>query len=712
MKKGKFNLLTSENAWRVLGVFLVLTLIFAGIAGLTITRGNKIIVKTITLDVRGAALNFEQYEPRNVDSEDKLPAIILFHGGSESLAASNMVAWELAKRGFVVLNASMYGCGLSEQPAITEDGYREENYFRGGSQGMYDIFEYCKNVKFIDNTRIGMWAHSAGSLGSAAVVNLSGAYLTLNDRMFNVLHDRFGMEFTAEQIGEGNPDEIAKSKLSSEDLAVYNALKEQEAKVVSEYPTGARLSPGGNFNKKVKVAGVEVIRDPQVNCMSGVGVHEDAGYMDSGSTPRYTATFHTDNAIRNGWYYEPDISVDPEGKAEYIGQIFEVNIANSPLLAKAISEDRARLFYSPETMHNGNLWDTAAVTKTCEFFTQVMNWNNGPIGAPESQPYDTSKCGGSYWTLLFTTLATCTMIVSLMALAAILFNSKFFGTAKFERYTPTLSTKTVNFWIAIAFAVIAAFIGTWMASSGNRSFTISNATVTKWLPWEPGQIRTMTMVIVTAVVGAALFTVLYFITKKKGGTLAKFSMVHLNCGVKNALKSILVSILLFSVFYIMAVIIKGLFNARFMSADGSWEMMSAVGFMRTFKYALILLPFTLVISTLNNMWGIKNVSDRLDTLINVVATSIGSELVVWLALAITFSTPGHGTVFDVHTILSVIVMAPIMSYIYRKMYKVTGSPWAGAALVALVLGWRLASYVSHQFIYYGPDPIKAFWGFY
>ena len=304
------------------------------------------------------------------------------------------------------------------------------------------------------------------------------------------------------------------------------------------------------------------------------------------------------------------------------------------------------------------------------------------------------------------------MIASLMALTAILLGSKFFSTAKFDLYTPTLSTKSSSFWIAICFAVVAAFVGTWMASSGDRSFTISNATNTKWLPWEPGQVRTMTMVIVTAAVGAALFTVLYFITKKKGGTLAKFSSVHLNCGVANAFKSILLAVILFAAFYNMAVIIKALFNARFMSADGSWELMSPVGFMRTLKYAVILLPFTLVISTLNNMWAIKNVSDRVDTLINVIATSLGAELVVWLALAITFSTAGHGTVFDVHTILSVIVMAPIMSYIYRKMYKVTGSPWAGAALVALILGWRLASYVSHQFIYYGPDPIKAFWGIY
>jgi predicted secreted protein len=710
MKKGKFNLLTPENAWRVLGVFLILTLVFSAIAGLIITRGNKIVVKSITLDVRGAALTFEQYEPRNVDSEDSLPAIILFHGGSESLAATNMVAWELAKRGFVVLNASMYGCGNSEQPAITEDGFREENYFRGGSQGMYDIFEYCKNVSFIDNSRIGVWAHSAGALGSAAVVRMSGSYLTLNDRLFNILHDDYGMTFTAEDL-EKDPEIFAK-ELSEADYAVYCEKKIAEEEAVEEYPQGARLSPGSNFNKTVTVAGVEVARDPQVNCMSGVGVHEDSGYLEAGTTEKYQLTFHTEDPQRNGWYYEPDISVDPDGEAQYIGQLFETTVANSPLLKKAIEENRARLYYSPETIHNGNLWDTAAVTKTCEFFCQVMNWNNGPIGAADSEPYDTKNCSGSYWTLAFTTLATISMIVSLIALAAIILETKFFKTAKFDCYVPTLSTKSSSFWIAIVFSVVAAFIGTLISSSGDRSFTISNATVTKWLPWEPGQIRTLTMVIVTAVVGAILFAILYFITKKKGGTLAKLSSVHLNCGVANAFKSILLSVILFAVFYIFAAIIKGLFGARFMSADNSWELMGPVGFMRTFKYAIILLPFTLILSTLNNMWSIKNVSDKVDTLINVIATSIGSELVVWIAILITFSTAGHGTVWDVHTILSVIVLAPIMSYIYRKMYKVTGSPWAGAALVALILGWRLASYISHQFIYYGPDQIKAFWGFY
>ena len=113
MKKGCVSLKNSKGAWLILGISVALVLIFSAVAGLFITQNNRVMVKKITLDTRGASLSIEQYEPRNVSSDDSLPCVILFHGGSESLSASSMVAWELAKRGFVVLNTSMYGCGLS-----------------------------------------------------------------------------------------------------------------------------------------------------------------------------------------------------------------------------------------------------------------------------------------------------------------------------------------------------------------------------------------------------------------------------------------------------------------------------------------------------------------------------------------------------------------------------------------------------------------------
>ena len=312
MKKGCFSLKNSKGAWLILGISVALVLIFSAVAGLFITQNNRVMVKKITLDTRGASLSIEQYEPRNVSSDDSLPCVILFHGGSESLSASSMVAWELAKRGFVVLNTSMYGCGLSEQPAVTEDGFREENYFRGGSQGMYDAVKYARNIAHVDNERIGVWAHSAGVLGCASALMLDGGYYTLNDRMLNILNSDYGVEITEAMISE-DADTIAKAKLSSDDYNTYLYKKTLEEAKVDEYPNAARLSPSSGFNKKVKVAGIEVVREPQANAMTGSGTHEDNGYYYAGETDQYKNIFHTTDAVqRNGWYYVPDTSVDPK----------------------------------------------------------------------------------------------------------------------------------------------------------------------------------------------------------------------------------------------------------------------------------------------------------------------------------------------------------------------------------------------------------------
>jgi hypothetical protein len=132
--------------------------------------------------------------------------------------------------------------------------------------------------------------------------------------------------------------------------------------------------------------------------------------------------------------------------------------------------------------------------------------------------------------------------------------------------------------------------------------------------------------------------------------------------------------------------------------------------MRLFKYAIILLPFTLVISSLNNLTIVKNVSDTTDTIISVVVNSLGAYLLIAIGLVLTYSTKDHGVVFALHGILSLLPIIPIVNYLYRKLFKMSGSIWAGAIVVSLLLSWRLASYISHMFMYIGPNEISAFWG--
>jgi len=713
METKKFSLKTVEGSWRFFALFLAIILLCSIASQMIVTQGYKIQTSNVVYEVRGAELNFELYKPADASSAEKLPCVILSHGGSESLAANTMNAWELAKRGFVVLNVSMYSCGLSGQPAINDGGTNEENYFRGGTQGMYDALQYARSLAYVVPARIAFWGHSAGYICETAALLQDGEYLTMNDRMLNVLYDEFGVQITEEQLLE-NADNIAADKLTAEQLAVYDYRKGEVQKIMDGYVKGARII---EFlaEAKLTVAGHEVIRNPQINFMVSVGSHEDKGTYFNGETDQYKSIFHTGttNVERNTWYNMSDYTMDAAATSTSIGSLFDTKVESSEALAAAIQNNTARIFINPETFHNRMLWDGRAISTTVEFYTQVLGYNNGDVGENANTAIDSKNLASSYIALGFTSLAFLSVIGALVSLTAILLKRKYFASTVKPLYAPKLSTKDTGFIIAAVFAFIAAFLGVWFNSMADLSFSLSNATATKWLPWEPGQMRTFMMIIGTAIPGLVLFFVLWLITRKtKSGTLAKISDVNVGCGWKTFGKTCLLAVALFATFYILAAFIKEFFGARFLIADGTFEMMKPYGFMRTFKYALILLPFTLIISTLNNMWSLKNVTDTQDTIINVIVTSLGAEVLVLISILVTYSTPQAAVLFNLHTLLPIILYAPVMSYLYRKMYKLTGNVWLGAMMVAIILGWRLSSYISHQFIFWGQNELSAFWGIY
>lgn len=713
METKKFTLKTVEGSWRMLAIFVALMLLFSFLANLISSQGYKINVSEITIEVRGGDLSMELYKPSEVDSTQKLPCMIIGHGGSENLSATSMLAWEFAKRGFVVLAVSAYSSALSDQPAINDDGTKEENYFRGGTQGYYDALQYARSISYVDQTRIGMWGHSAGYYCISSALAVDGDYYTLNDRMLNVLYNDFGVQITEEQLMQ-NADDIAAAALTAGQLETYNYMKTEQQAIVDNYVRAARVVEFF-YGQKVMVAGYEVMRDPLVNTMVGLGTHEGKGSYDLGKSDDYKRIFHTCSAEveRNGLYNIPDYTMDAAATATLIGQIYDTTITGSADLKAAFDNRTARLFLSPETFHNGMLWGTRAIHETLEFFTQALGWNNGNIGDSAAKPIETSSLASSYLALACTTLSFFSMIGMLIALAAILLKTKFFARCAVQAYEPKLTTRSPQFFIAAVLSAAAAFFGAYLSSEEDLSFSWSNATATKWLPWEPGQVRTFLMLLGTAGLGLVLFVILALVFRKKRDTgIASIADIRINFGWIPVLKTMLLCVILFAAGYIAAAFIRGAFDTRFLFVDGSFELMKAYSFMRMLKYAAILLPLTLIISSLNNLTLLKNVSDGADTAINVTVTSFGAEFLMLLGFILTYSSPQQGVVFHLHAILSLIVLVPVMNYLFRKLFKMTGSVWAGAILVALILGWRLSSYVSHQFIYWGPNALSAFWGIY
>ena len=745
MEKEKFfSLKTTKGSLRFLALFVALIIVFSLLAQVLMTRGYKINVSDVILNVRGGDLHIELYYPADADNNSNLPCILLTHGGSEPLAADSMMAWEMARRGFVVLNISAYGAGLSDQPQIVEDGTTGMDgarWNRGATMGMWDAYQYALSMAIVDPTRICCWAHSTGRHLFTKVVTYYGLNLTLNDRLINVLYNDFGLTFTEEEITQ-DADQFAKDRLNDVDYGRYLEKRAQQEEIVNTYFKAARLTERA-YGVKTTVAGYTVVRDPQMNLIVGLGTHEQSGVSDDvpannigtrfiwtnlfksgwskkvagslqlGSTAQYKRIFHVTTPVeRNSWYDIADYIHDSTAESTNLGEAWSVNISNSAALKNAIDNNNARFFLNPVTMHNGNLWSQRAISQYLEFYTQVCGYNNGELSDPNTKPIDTHSCFHGYLILIFSTLSFLSLIGALCSIIALLVSTELFKSVKHELPEARMPLKGKNFVFYLIATIIAGFAGAYGAQMSDESFTLSNKSMSKWLPWEPGQVRCFQMLFLTMFFGALLYFILGRINKKnKEQCLSSLKELNIG-GVKNIFKTLLIAVILFAASYAVANFINTMFYSRFLMIDGSFDVMNNYSFGRMARYFILILPATLVISTLNNMVRFKGVSDSADTALNVLFTSLGMILLMAISFIYTYSNAGNPDIFHIQCTLSIIPLVPICNYIYRKFYKLTGSVWLGAFFVAILIAWRCAGYISHQFMWYGSNEVAAFWGIY
>jgi len=698
-------------------LFLALILVFSFVSQLIVTQGYDITVQHVTLEVRGADLTMDVYRPSKVTADMKLPCMIISHGGSEAMSADSIHAWEYARRGYVVLNVNMYGAGTADMPDYFEDG---KPYNRNqGTSGLYDALEYARSISYVDPSRIGMWGHSQSYSIYGSVLVLDGALLSLNDRMFNALYEDFGVTITEDQLAL-NADDVAAEVLTEGQMEKYNYIKQQQTEIVNNYVRAARVMDNNCCFMKTTVAGIEVERSVHTNLQIGGernGTSATSATRFTQPNERYMKLFCVDGPMeRNSYYQIPDTVANPDAKSTLLGKVHETDVASNAALQEAFDNRSVYYTYNPSTHHNGNLWSPEAISKTMEFFVQALGYNNGELSDPATQPISTTKLLPSYLALLFATLSTCAMLGFLGALAGVLLTTRFFATCELPVYQPKLEWKSKEFGIAAIVAFVTTFVGAYFGSRESLGLNASNAFMSKFLPTEPGHFRLIFMIMATAICGAVLFGVFAIVQRKmvgeKGAVLAGLGDLNIKTSFANVMKALLLCVILFSAAYTLEAFIEGAFDGRFQFVDGSFELMKPYSFVRMIKYGIMLLPFTLIISVLNNLTIVKGIGEGADTFLSVTVNSMGAWVFILIAYAITFSSPDHMTALGLHTMLPAICLVPITNYLYRKFYKVTGSVWTGAFMVAIILGWRLASYVSHRFMFWGYDSVIArFFGF-
>ena len=151
-----------QQAWKWLGIALVLVLVSAIGASLVQTSGGRVEVKDLRWETAsGHLMSALLFIPENATAENPAPGIVTSHGwyNNREMQDLNYVEW--SRRGYVVMSIDMYGHGHSD-PVSPPD------WFVNGT-GMYDAVNLLVDLPYVDTEKIGVTGHSNG----ARAANLS-----------------------------------------------------------------------------------------------------------------------------------------------------------------------------------------------------------------------------------------------------------------------------------------------------------------------------------------------------------------------------------------------------------------------------------------------------------------------------------------------------------------------------------------------------------
>ncbi len=156
------NFLKNKHA-RTVTIGLILVLVGAIFSSALNTNFGRVkIVQVEFVCDNGATIAGNLYVPNTATTDNKAAAIYVQHGGNSSRESMFTYSMEYARRGYVVFNGEGYGNGYTTLPTNGDD-----------KVASYYAIQYLKSLDFVDTTRIGAIAHSAGcgQIASTALYN-------------------------------------------------------------------------------------------------------------------------------------------------------------------------------------------------------------------------------------------------------------------------------------------------------------------------------------------------------------------------------------------------------------------------------------------------------------------------------------------------------------------------------------------------------------
>lgn len=692
-----FSLKTKSGCWRLFLLLLTAIFVFSFCAQLITSAGGRIKVQKITLDARGANLEGDLYYPAGANEHDKLPAVVIVHGGGVNKGNYKGIAEELARREFVVFNINAYATSGSEMPHADENGQGEERYIAfSTSGGVLDAVNFLRTLKFVDQTRIGVGGHSMGSMKTERTALLDNTYYTFNDLMINVLYETFGQTFTAEEILQ-NADELAAARLNADQLAHYEHIKAEKREwfdtriraVLIIGTTGSSVMP----RKAVSIAGHEVMRSMQVNAACLSGTYDNMGFVTSAYG--LDALYLTDKIETDTWYAIDDLGQ----KSMVVGTINDSVATNADM--KAAMDNRVARFvtYNRET-HSKNFFSVATASDSVVFFTQTLQYNCGDLSEPATTPIPATN-SVFVWREIFNLLAMCAMIAMLVPLAGILYKTEFFApcVGKAASNGRVFSKKRYYIISAISFAVSFGCIF-WV----NKNIMAPMLYTSDAFPLWPAFWLAPIFLGLFAIFSLLQLVVCSIIDKKKYGN-TNLPQLNIGLSVAGILKTLLASIILVVAGYATLAGVKYLFNQDYRLWMFAFDELKV----EHWWYVLLTLVFCFVQLVINgaalNYHRRPDIPEWLDELLTVLFTSAGIWAVAWINILVLHA--GGAQFSNWQFTYQFLLAVPVTTYLSRRLYKVTGSVWLGAFVNALLLGWSFVGPAGYM-IFHAPSWFSVF----
>lgn len=686
----KLTLKTKEGCWRLLAIFLALIILFSFAARMVSSNAGKIKISRVTFDSRGATASAELYYPAWTTDEDKLPAVLVAHGAGVTRGVMQGIAEELARRGYVVLNMDGYGYGMSEMPVNDDSGQDKDNFdSKLTPGGMLDALNFVRTLNFVDQTRIGMAGHSAGSRRTASAAMLDCGYLTLNDQLINVLYEDFGQQFTEEEINM-NADELAEDRLNADQLAHYMDIREE-----TELRFNTRMKAlcliGSSAEKisplqTVTVAGHEVQRNCQVNFGIVTG-YWDFNYIEYPEWETTTEAWHTgsESVERETWY----IIDDANATSQKVGLINEASILTNEDFKEAIDNRATRIACYHYESHSKNFFSAQTASDIVSYFEQTLGYNGGELGDSSASPLAADNIV-FFWREALNFAATLSMILFLFPLTALILKTKAFACCLGSiKALPSGSFNKKRYWLFNAITVVLTFGVMYYVNSLFAPGLPSSAGLPLFSSWW----LTVIFLALMAVCSVILVIVYWRLDKNSIGTTV-LANLNIKMKVSSVLKCLLISLILVIAAYGTLTVVEYMFGEDFRLWMMAFTEMKAELWALVWKYALMMFPSFLLIGAATNYTVRTDIPEWLDTLIAVIVNSLG----VWLLCLVNYiSYTGSNALFSNFTSsYGFIIFVPITVYITRKMYKVTNNIWIAAALNALLLSWSMCSCTGYN----------------